>query len=166
LDSNLNWSTKQPYVVLCNYYPAKPFRAWKVGRDLTKITAELGLIPFPRIGGKTNDGAAWNKPDLHAEVRLTSHGDAEGASWHQDGDNTPGADMNSALVLWADRLPTEFQSINNGQIYQPRPFELVIVRNRGCLHRRPPKAEGFRMSFRQRVVIPSAVDQLHLGVLA
>lgn len=89
----------KPYTVLGMYYPSEPLRAWKVGRDLTKLTASLGYIPFPGVGGKTNTGAAWNKPELHAEARLTAHGDAEGASWHQDGDTTEGANMNSRLIL-------------------------------------------------------------------
>lgn len=139
-----------PYVVLGTYYPSQPYRAWKVGRDLTRMTESLGFKPFPVVGGKTNDGAAWIKHELHAEARLTAHGDAEGASWHQDGDNTTGADMDHTLILWADRLPTQFRV--GGTIYQPLPFELVAVRNQKCVHRRPPEAEGFRMSFRQRVI--------------
>lgn len=138
-----------PFVVLGTYRPTSD-RAWRVGRDLTRLTASLGYVPFPKLAGKTNEGAAWQRPELHAEARLTGHRDAEGSSWHQDGDNTPGADMNHTLILWADREPTQF--LVDGRVYQPCPYEIVAFGNLRGAHRRPPSVEGFRMSFRQRVV--------------
>jgi hypothetical protein len=124
------------------------WKARQIGLALTKVTKANGLKPLPGIGGKVNTKAAWNSNRLHAEVRITCNPKAEGASWHQDGDNTSGANMKHQLVLWADRMPTQFRVGNH--VYQAKPFELVVVDNLACFHRRPPEASGFRRSFRQR----------------
>ena len=137
-----------PYKSLGIYTFPSSWKAWQVGRALVKITRAYGLRPLPGVGGKVNAKAAWNKNYLHAEVRFKCNPKAEGASWHQDGDNTSEANMNHQLVLWADRMPTQFRV--GDQVYQAKPCELVVVANLTCMHRRPPEAEGRRRSFRQR----------------
>lgn len=138
----------KPFISL-GYYRPVDHKAWKVGRDLTRLTASLGYTPFPKIGGRVNIGAAWSRPALHAEARLTGSSMSEGAGWHQDGDNTRGADMNHTLILWADRDPTQF--LADDVVYQACPYEVVAFHNLRGHHRRPPTVEGSRMSFRQRV---------------
>lgn len=64
--------------------------------------------------------------------------------------------MNHAEVLWANKTPTEFQY--QGKIYQPKPFEVVLVKNLSCYHRRPKDAPGRRWIFRQRVEVPKHID--------
>lgn len=140
--------SSRPYRVLGVYHPVDK-KAWKVGRDLVAFTAGFGLKPLPGVGGKNNTGAAWSRPEVHAEARLTGRRNAEGSSWHQDGDNTDGANMDHVLILWADRSPTQF--LVDGAVYQPAPFEIVAFGNLTGYHRRPPDFDGFRMSFRQRV---------------
>lgn len=140
-----------PYIVLGVYKPTK-WRAWKIGKELTALTESRGLIPLPGLGGKNNAKAAWNSDILHAEVRLSAVANSEGTSWHQDGDTTPGANMDHALVLWSNRTPTEFKV--GDKIFQPKPFEVVVARNLACSHRRPNNAPSRRWSFRQRVIVP------------
>jgi hypothetical protein len=148
----------KPYKSLGIHTFPSYWKAWQIGRALTRITRANGLRPLPGIGGKVNKGAAWNRDRLHAEVRLSCNPKAEGASWHQDGDNTSGANMSHQLVLWADRMPTQFRvggCSSNGEyaVYQAKPNELVVIDNVSCLHRRPPEAKGFRRSFRQRCLL-------------
>ena len=141
----------KPYKSLGIHKFPSSWKAWQIGRALTRITKANGLRPLPGVGGKVNTHAAWNKDILHAEVRVTCSPRAEGASWHQDGDNTTGANMKHQLVLWADRMPTEFRV--GDCVYQAKPCELVVISNMICHHRRPPEANGFRRSFRQRCKI-------------
>jgi hypothetical protein len=140
----------KPYKSLGIHNFPSSWKAWQIGRALVRITRANGLRPLPDIGGKVNAKAAWNNNPLHAEVRLTCSPRAEGASWHQDGDNTNGANMKHQLVLWADRMPTQFRVADC--VYQAKPCELVIIANMTCYHRRPPEARGFRRSFRQRCI--------------
>ena len=143
---------KLPYKLLRTYVPSVQ-RAYRVGRDLTAFTYECGLKPLPNPHLiRQNTGAAWYNAALHAEARLTAVPHSEGTGWHQDGDMSPGCNMNHALVVWADRDPTQLSY--NGKVYQLIPNEVVIFRNLICLHRRPPLTKGFRMSFRQRVEVP------------
>lgn len=136
------------YKVLGVYKPPV-WKAWKIGRDLTKFTYSLGLEPLRDKNHKRNYGAAWNNNTLHAEVRKTAVEGSEGTQWHQDGDTSPGANMDCGLVLWSNRMPTQFR--HEDKIYQPKPYEVVLVSNLACQHRRPPEAVGRRWSFRQRV---------------
>lgn len=151
---------KKPYVTLTFYHPDQ-MKAWIVGRDLTAYTARIGLEPLPGTDKiKQNLGAAWYRADRHAEARLTAVPGSEGTGWHQDGDTSPGANMDHALAVWADREPTQLHwnvRHRGEEVYQPSPFELILFRNLSCFHRRPPEASGFRMSFRQRVKIPSHI---------
>lgn len=140
-----------PYEVIGIYKPKAHRKAWFIGRALTRRTAAYGLLPHDDDCIKQNKGAAWYSKELHAEVRRTAVLGSEGTSWHQDGDTSPGANMNHILVLWANRDPTELKY--NAQIYQPKPYEIVLVRNLDCKHRRPPHVSGLRTSFRQRIKV-------------
>jgi hypothetical protein len=147
----------KPYAVLTTYHPPKlpgkdglvRYRGYRIGKDLVALVESLGLKPFPVGKHKTHPGAAWSNAERHAEVRKTAVSDSEGTQWHQDGDTT-GADMNCGLVLWSDTHPTQFKT-PDGKVYQPKPFEVVAVRNLSCHHRRPNDAPSQRWSFRQRI---------------
>lgn len=141
-----------PYIILKERYLPKRWRAWRVGRDLTRLTKELGLVPLddPVHGPQTF--RAWNSERLHAECGWVTYKGNQGEDWHQDGDLAPGSKMDHAEVLWANRTPTEF--LYKGRIYQPRPFQVILVRNLSCKHRRPANAPERRWLFRQRVEIP------------
>lgn len=142
--------TLPPYRVIGRYVPPR-WRASVIGIDLTGMTEDLGFIPFVDPVIKQNRGAAWYSEKLHAEVRMTAVPGSEGTSWHQDGDTSPGANMDMGIILWSNRWPTQF--ILENKIYQAKPFDLIIARNLKGRHRRPPEAEGRRWSFRQRVTI-------------
>lgn len=147
-----------PYRVLAVYVPPGPrteWRAWKIGRDLTRITAAHGLRPLhdPAHGPQTT--SSWHSVPLHAEVRRRASAMNQGAEWHQDGDMTPGSRMDHVLVLWADVAPVQLRD-RRGRVFQPEPFQLVMFRNLDVHHRRPPNAPTERWSFRQRVEPPGA----------
>lgn len=143
-----------PFRILGRYkWPKKGRYCSIMGRDLTAITKELGLIPFDNDDIQRNANPAWSDYDLHAEVRMTAVSGSEGEDWHQDGD-TSTDNMDCALVLWTNRDPTLFRFKDSDIIYQPDPFEIVIARNLGALHKRPPQAAGKRFLFRQRVEVP------------
>src|SRR3990167_4760085 len=96
------------YRVLGEYYPAGPvadWKAWRIGRALTQMTYNLGLMPLKDpIHGPLD--VSWSNNELHAEVRRTTSYGKGGDEWHQDGDTTPGARMNYAMVLWSNVTPT------------------------------------------------------------
>jgi len=141
----------KPYIVLLKYRP-KIWKKWRIHRDLTRFTAEIGLVPLP--------GRAWKlvgQRGSHAEVRRRAVEGSQATGWHQDGDMDD-VEMNHGIVTWANVAPTQFKTAN-GIIYQPEPFEVVIARNLGCYHRRPPDAPNVRWLFRQRVLIPK-----HMGL--
>lgn len=135
-----------PYVILEVYKPAI-WKSWKIGRDLTIITKNLGFKPFKAVDTRYQ-GAAWADIELHAHVRRRTLRKEDGAQWHQDGDygHIP---MEHGLIFWSNRTPTEFKVWD--QIYQPKPFEVVYFSNLDGLHRRPPNAPRKRWLFRQRV---------------
>ena len=143
-----------PYCVLGVYKP--PFwKAWKVGRDLTTFTKLQGFIPLDDPAHGPLD-VSWSNKELHAEVRRTTSYGKGGDDWHQDGDTTDCARMDSALVLWSNVTPTQFR-LKDGTIFQPEPFEVVVALNRELFHRRPPGAPPLRYLFRQRVEIPGPI---------
>ena len=142
----------QPYIILKEKYIPSKWRAWRIGKDLTKFTQQLGLIPLNDTKIKRNPGAAWSDEKTHAEVRMTAVPGSEGTQWHQDGDTSPGARMDHGLVIWANRTPTEL-FIDN-KIYQSESFEVILVRNLAGMHRRPANAPARRFMFRQRVELP------------
>lgn len=146
-----------PYVVLGTYYPTQ-WKSWVVGPELCTLTRGWGLIPHPDPHHGPLHLKTWYSVKLHAEVRvktLAGEKAKQGTQWHQDGDLKDGANMACALVTWCDVEPTEFKQ--GEVIYQPQPYEVVIARNLGCHHRRPPKAPMKRWLFRQRVMVPTHI---------
>ena len=137
-----------PYKVLGVYKP-KIWNARKIGNDLTKITKDFGLVPL-RDKDSRYEKASWHDSKLHAHLRRRTLIKPEGAQWHQDGDFGH-VTMRHFLVLWSTNTPTELKA--NGVIYQPKPFEIILVDNLACFHRRPPDAPRKRWFFRQRVHI-------------
>ena len=142
----------RPYLVLEAHYCPKTWRAWRIGRDLTRLSNERGLVPLhdPIHGPQTF--RAWCNEGLHAEASWVTYSNGQGEDWHQDGDTSPGSHMDNAMVLWANRTPTEFRF--KGRIYQPKPFQVILVKNLTCMHRRPSNAPQRRWTFRQRVEVP------------
>jgi hypothetical protein len=136
------------YRVLAEYVPKSDY-AFRIGRDLTAITAELGFTPLVDPNSRHHVKAAWFDRELHAEVRRTAQPNSEDVHWHQDGDNSPNAVMDCSLILWSNITPTQFQV--GDMVFQPGPFQLVIANNLEVFHRRPPDAPYYRFSFRQRV---------------
>lgn len=144
---------RPPFVVLGHYEPLD-WKSWLIGKYLTSFTKSKGLVPHVDPKHPAQDWTPWNDEKLHAEVRIWTVFNKQGAGWHQDGDTTPGSDMDCALVLWADWKPTQF--LFGGCIFQPEPYDIVIARNMCGAHRRPPEIKGDtqRWVFRQRVQVP------------
>jgi len=138
----------KPYKVLGVYKPTK-WRPWKVGRDITAMTNKLGMKPLHDPIHGPQMWAPWVNEKLHAEVKRRTPKNPKGEDWHQDGDLDPGSKMNHTLVLWASNHPTEFEV--NGQVYQPKPYEVVAFNNLDGRHRRPLDAPRVRWMFRQRM---------------
>lgn len=145
-----------PYVVLRERFMPKRWRAWYIGKRLTEITQREGLVPFDDPAHGPQPFRAWCDEELHAECGWVTYKGNQGEDFHQDGDLKEGARMDSALVLWTNRTPTEFEY--KGRIYQPKPFQLVIARNLACKHRRPSNAPKRRWIFRQRVEVPDHIN--------
>ena len=143
----------KPYEVLIVYHP-NSWSAKQIGRDLTHITENFGLIPHvdPAHGPLTLKKPNWASEELHAEVRRRTFRTRQAEDWHYDGDLGGGANPNCALVLWSTNHPTEIKY--NGIIYTHDPYELVIFNNLSVRHRRPPNCPRIRWTFRQRVQIP------------
>ena len=156
----------KPYIVLAEYHPTilpadkwnstAGWRAWKVGEDLTALTRQIGLTPLhdPLHGAQT--WTPWQSIKLHAEVHKWHPGTHIAEGWHQDGDQTSGANMNHASVVWASNNPTQFMV--KDKVYQPKPFEVVLFKNLSCYHRRPPGTPEERFFFHQVVEIPKYME--------
>ena len=144
-----------PYKSLGIYRPER-WSARRIGQDLCRLTRRAGCIPHVDPAHGPLERVAWRSDRLHAEVRRRSFKTKMAEGWHYDGDTTPGARPDCALVLWASNNPTEIKlrTPSDGRVFQPRPYEVVIFRNLECLHRRPPGAPRVRWVFRQRVAIP------------
>lgn len=139
-----------PFVILKRYYePSKPWKAWRVGRDLTKLVRDLGFVPIDDPHHRHQVKAAWCSVPLVAYVRRRTVRNPKAAQWHQDGDLDPG-DMDNALVLWSSNTPTEVQDLN-GKIWPVPERAVICFNNLDCYHRRPPNAPKVRWLFRQRV---------------
>ena len=142
-----------PYKVLETYHPRR-WRASVIGPELCAITARKGFVPLvcPPMLAK-NQRASWHDDKWHASVVRFAHPEYEGSGWHQDGDNTPGSNMQCQLILWASHTPTEIRHKydSEGTVWIPEPFEVVVFDNWLCFHRRPPELSGKRWLFRQRV---------------
>jgi hypothetical protein len=145
-----------PYVILKERYIPRMWNAWRIGRDLTRLTQELGFIPLNDPEHGPQAFRAWCSKKLHAECGWVTYKGNQGEDWHQDGDLAAGSKMDNAMVLWANRTPTEFRF--GGTIYQPKPFQVIIVKNLSCHHRRPADAPKRRWLFRQRVEVPKHLD--------
>lgn len=141
-----------PYRVLGVYKP-KLWKAWKVGKDLTTLTKNRGLVPHvdPKHG-PNHVIKAWFSEALHAEVHKKTADVMAAEGWHYDGDTTPGAKPDCCLVLWASNTPTEI--LFGGKVYQPKPYEVIIFKNMSVTHRRPENCPKDRWIFRQRVAVP------------
>jgi len=145
----------KPYEVLAIYEPPRIspvwpwWKAWRVGQDLTSLTAKHGLRPHkdPKHGPLD---VSWSDTTLHAEVRRTTTFGKGGDEWHQDGDTTPGSNMACGLVTWASSHPTLLRD-KAGVVYQPLPFQVILFNNLVVWHRRPDDAPKYRFLFRQRV---------------
>lgn len=164
----------KPYLSLGKYMPSR-WRASIVGRELTDLTAKLGLLPHydPMHGPLELTGRNWVSKVLHAEVRRRTFKTNQAESFHYDGDLQEGSRPDCAIVLWASNNPTEIKwrqcqcgacgdtrqpkSIHE-EIYSPRPYEIVIFRNLACLHRRPANVPRIRWVFRQRVSLPTNME--------
>lgn len=144
-----------PYVVLKERYVPKIWKAWAIGQYLTRLTKGLGLVPLDDPEHGPQSFRAWCSEGLHAECGWVTYKGNQGEDWHQDGDLAPGSKMNNAMVLWANRTPTEFQYLN--KIYQPKPFQVIIARNLAGQHRRPGNCPKKRWLFRQRVEVPKHI---------
>ena len=144
------------YLVLKARYLPHPWRAWRIGRDLTRLTKKLGLVPLDDHINGPQTFRAWCDEALHAEAGWITYKGGQGEGWHQDGDLAPGSKMDHAEVLWANRTPTEFQY--KGKVYQPKPFQVILVGNLSCHHRRPADAPRRRWLFRQRVEMPKHLE--------
>ena len=142
----------KPYIVLRERYYPKTWRACRIGRDLTRLTRNLKLIPLDDPAHGPQSFKAWCDEDLHAEVGWVTYKGNQGEDWHQDGDLVQGSRMDHAEVLWSNRTPTQFRY--EGKIYQPKPFQIIIVKNLDGEHRRPGNAPKRRWFFRQRVELP------------
>jgi hypothetical protein len=152
----------KPYLSLGIYKPSR-WRASVVGRELTDLTAELGLIPhIDRHHGPLKlTGRNWSSELLHAEVRRRTFRTNQAESWHFDADLEPKGDPNCIIVLWCSNTPTEIKwqesscGVNeigkdSRRIYQPKAYEVVAFHNKHCLHRRPANVPRVRWVYRQR----------------
>ena len=142
-------SVIRPYTVLTYYEPVL-WRCWKIGRDLTRITRDLGFLPLQAEDSRY-ERAPWSDNRLHAHVRRRTLRSVAGEDWHQDGDygHVP---MDHLLAFWSSNTPTEIRD-STGRVWQPRPYELVIINNLEVFHRRPLDAPRRRWFFRQRLQV-------------
>lgn len=146
----------KPFLVLGTYHPPK-WDPKRIGKDLTDLTRHYKLKPHVDPAHGAQAWAPWVDLSLHAEVKRRTTKAKAGEDWHQDGDTTPGAKMDCAIVLWSSNTPTEFKT-ESGEIYAPEPRQVVIFRNLGCHHRRPLNAPRVRWTFRQRVAVPTHLE--------
>ena len=145
----------KPYIILGTYWP-KRWRAWLIGRDITKITKDAGLIPIQDPMHRHQTKAAWCNTDLVAYVRRRTVKNPKALTFHQDGDLDTGSKMDNCLVLWSTNTPTELKV--GTKIYRPPARSIILFRNLGCYHRRPENAPRIRWLFRQRVEIPEHIN--------
>jgi len=157
----------KPYVVLGIYHPPWPqeqWKAWKIGRGLCQITSGHDLVPHVDPAHGPEPGASWSNVELHAQVRRFTMASGMGDDWHQDGDTTPGSKMDCAMVLWTSGPHVQLKfamdktdPILKNVVYQPNPYEVVLISNLLAYHRRPPGCPRERWVFRQRVAMPTHI---------
>lgn len=133
---------------IIGYYKPPKWNRKMVFDALCTISAKAGLVPLPM--GKHRLHKGMSSRGRHADLmRRIPKNDTADLQWHQDGD-TSGAEMNCGLVVWASNTPTQVK-LADGTIIQAEPYEVVHIRNRECVHRRPPNCPRVRWFFRQRV---------------
>lgn len=120
-----------------------------MGRYIVDLTKSLGLTPLCDPKQKTQFTAAWFSRKNSAEVRKRTPLNKRAEGWHQDGDLDDGSIMDHGLVLWSSNTPVEIMVGNDK--YIPEPYEIILVKNLSCVHRRPPYAKKIRWRFRQKV---------------
>jgi hypothetical protein len=135
------------YKVLFTYHPGEPYRAWRIGRDITKRILGLGYTPLPEKDTRYHR-ALWYSDLFHAHVRRRTLRSGDGAQWHQDGDYGH-IGMDHGIILWSSITPTQIKQ--DGVIATPRPFEVIYFDNTAVYHRRPPEAPRDRWMYRMRV---------------
>ena len=140
---------QKPYRILKERYDPPRWRAWLIGRDLTRLTKSLGLIPLKDPNHRHQTKAAWCSKLLCAYVRRRTVNNPKAAGWHQDGDLDQGI-LDSSIVTWTSNTPTEIKGFD-GTMYKIPNRSVVLIRNNDCIHRRPPNAPRVRYLFRQRV---------------
>lgn len=146
----------KPFISLGIYEPKRPWRAWRIGKDITTIVKEFGLVPITDKKHRHQRRAAWNSKSLCAYVRRRTVQNPKALGWHQDGDLVTGSEMDNCMVLWSSNNPTQFKV--GTEVYTPKHREIILVRNLVGLHRRPPDCPRIRYLFRQRVEIPQHVE--------
>ena len=107
------------------------------------------MIPFDDPKHRHQVKASWCDEKLVAYVRRRTVHNPKASGWHQDGDLT-GEDMDFSIVLWASNTPAHIMK-DDGRIWSPKPYEVVLIRNLDVTHRRPPEAPRVRWIFRQLV---------------
>ena len=148
----------QPYKVIGKYIPGvrlpgetRQQRATRIGKYLTKFTASLELLPhIDPEHGPIVLSKSWYDKLLHAEVRSVTK-DSTAEDWHYDGDTTDGANPKCYMVLWASNHPTLIRVNSSGEVFQLKPYEIVLIDNMAVQHRRPSGCPKYRSLFRQRV---------------
>ena len=139
----------KPFRVLQERYDPPVWKAYRIGRDLTRLTRRLGLKPLDDKNHRQQVKAAWCNTGLMAYVRRRTVKNPKAAQWHQDGDLDNGV-RNSGIVLWTSNTPTEVKGLD-GTVYTIPNRAVVLVHNDMCYHRRPGDAPKVRYLFRQRV---------------
>ena len=143
-----------PFRVLAIYKPST-WTARIVGRELTDLTAKLGYTPHddPVHGPLSLKGRNWSSVLLHAEVRRRTFATTQAEGWHYDADLSPGGNPNCLICLWASNTPTLIRWKHSPEIFQPRPYEVVLFNNMHCEHKRPSNCPKVRWVFRQRLAV-------------
>lgn len=101
---------------------------------------EKGLSEWRRFSGVSAEFRDTIKDD-HLSYRRTIH------EWHKDGvipQEWP------YMIVWATENPTQVL-LPNMEVYQPEPFQAMLLDNRLVQHRRPPGVPGrnfYRISIR------------------
>jgi hypothetical protein len=142
-----------PFIVLATYKP-EIWSPRRVGLELCAITKKAGLKPhYDPKHGPNHMTKTWWSEALHAEIHRRTADVKAAEGFHYDGDTTPGSNPECCLVLWSTNNPTEI--MYQGKIYRPKPYDLVIFKNRSVTHRRPENCPKVRWLFRQRVALPT-----------
>jgi len=127
----------KPYTVLGTYTPE--VYDFRIRAELRAFTARQGLHSHPELAG---DGISVRGPDH------ISHGNVK--AWHHDANQILADTL--GIVLWSSETPTEILG-SDGTVYQPAPFEVVLIRNSEVHHRQPDTIGTNRWFYRQFVLL-------------